>query len=160
MSQRGGDGAVRMAGMQFRKAISTVVLVALLTWSMSALCAPIPVMHSPAHDKMAYRTMVVEHPHMAGMPAHNPPQKMIVIVCYRMHGSGDRDSMSRCLPMPGDEAISGTAKYHDDGQARAYATAHAIPLKFDSPDPSGAPWERAGLRFERSVFESKADLRI
>lgn len=145
--------------MQFRKAISTVVLVALLTWSMSALCAPIPAVHAPARDRLAYRTVVVEHPQIAGMAAH-APHKVIVVVCYRMHGEGDRDAMSRCPTVPGDEAISGTAKYHDDGQARAYATAHATPLKFDSPDPSGAPWERAGLRFERSIFESKADLRI
>jgi hypothetical protein len=151
-----------MTAMQFRKAISTVVLVALLTWSMSALCAPIPVMHAPAGDRIAYRTVVVEHPHMAGMAAHKccPPQKVVVIVCYRMHGNGDCDSLSRCLAMPGDEAISGTAKYHDDGQARACATAHATKLLIGSPEISSAPWERAGLQFERSVLETKADLRI
>lgn len=147
--------------MQFRKAISTVVLVALLTWSMSALCAPIPVIHGPECVKLAYRTMVVEHPRMAGMPSHKCcPQKMVVVVCYRMHGNSECDTMSRCLPMPGAEAISGTAKYHDDGQARACATAHATKLLMGSPDSSGATWERAGLRFKRSVFESKADLRI
>ena len=148
--------------MQFRKAISTVVLVALLTWSMSALCAPIPMMHGVPCEKMAYRTMVLEHPHVKGMASHKccPPQKVVVVVCYRMHGDGDCDSMNRCLMMHGDEAISGTAKYHDDGQARACATAHATNLLIDSPDSSGSPWERAGLRYERSVFAAKADLRI
>jgi len=148
--------------MQFRKAISTFVLVALLTWSMSALCAPIPAMHMPSCEKMAYRTMVMEHPHVKGMASHKccPPQKMVVIVCYRMHGDGDCDSMNRCMVMHGDEALSGTAKYHDDGQARYCATAHATKLLIVSHEASGAPWERAGPRFERTVLDSKADLRI
>ena len=147
--------------MQFRRAISTIVLVALLTWTTSAMCAPLSAMQTPVCDKMAYRTMVMEHPQVKGMASHKccPPQKVVVIVCYRMHGDGGCDSMSRCYPMHGDEAISGTAKYHD-GQARACATAHATKLLVESHETSGAPWERAGLRYERPVFEAKADLRV
>jgi hypothetical protein len=126
--------------MQFRKAISTVVLVALMTWSMSALCAPIPMGHGPECVKLAYRAMVMEHPHTAGVLAYKShvPQKVVVIVCYRMHGDGECDTMSRCLMPPGDQAISGIAKYHDDGQARACATAHATKLLIGPPELSGA----------------------
>ncbi len=104
--------------------------------------------------------MVLEHPRVMASHKCCPPEKMIVIVCYRMHGDGDCDSMSRCLPVGGDEAISGTAKYHDDGQARACATAHATNLLKQSAHVTGAPWERAALRYERSVLDSKADLRV
>ena len=146
--------------MQFRKAISTVVLVALLTWSMSAICTPISAVGGPECIKMAYRTMVMQHPRVMASHKCCPPEQMIVIVCYRMHGDGGCDSMSRCLPIGGDEAISGTARYHDDGQARACATAHATNLLKQSAPSTGAPWERAALRYERSVLDTKADLRI
>ena len=96
---------------------------------------------------------------MAGTRAHNlAPQKVVVIVCYRMHGDSDNDTMSRTRVAPGDEAISGTAKYHDDGQAHACATAHATKLLIGPPELSGATWDRAGS--ERSVLDTKADLRI
>ena len=145
--------------MQFRKSISYVILVALLMWTMSAMCAPLPTAHGPASVKLAYRTMVMEHPQMLGMRAHNlAPQKVVVIVCYRMHGDSDNDTMSRTRVAPGDEAISGTAKYHDDGQAHACATAHATKLLIGPPELSGATWDRAGS--ERSVLDTKADLRI
>jgi hypothetical protein len=147
--------------MQFRKSISYVMLVALLMWTMSAMCAPLPVAHGPACVKLAYRTMVMEHPQQkTGMTAHKccAPKKVVVIVCYRMHGDGDCDAMSRCRFMPDDEAISGTAKYHDDGQAHACATAHATKLLIGPPELSGTTWDRAGS--ERSVLDTKADLRI
>ena len=51
--------------------------------------------HGPRAGKReaAYRTMVMEHPQMAGMRAHNlAPQKVVVIVCYRMHGDSDYDT--------------------------------------------------------------------
>ena len=145
--------------MLFRKAISTVVLVALLTWSMSALCTPISLEHGPECIKMAYRTMVLEHPRV--MAAHKccPPQKMVVIVCYRMHGEGDCDTMRSCT-LIGDQAISGTARYHDDGLARACAHAHATNLLKPSVPSFGAPWERAARLNERPVLDTKADLRV
>ena len=148
--------------MQFRKAISSLVLVALLMWSVSALCAPMAMLHGPSSDKVAYRTMVMQHPHVAGMASHKccPPQKIVVVVCYRMHGDSDCDTMDRCMILHGDEAISGTAKYHDAGQARALATAHATNLLNDESAHSGVIWERAGLRYQKPVFEAKADLRV
>jgi hypothetical protein len=147
--------------MQFRKAISTVVLVSLLMWSVSAMCLPMTMLHGASPDKLAFRTMVLEHPRMAGMVSHqSAPGKMIVIVCYRMHGDSDCDSMDRRLQMNGDEAISGTAKYHDDGQARACATAHATNLLMRETAPSGANWERAGKRYQKPVLATKADMRI
>lgn len=148
--------------MLFRKAISQVLLVALLLWSVSALCVPIEVAHGPACDKLAYRTMVMTHPHVAGMASHRccPPEKMIVVVCYRMHGDGGCDSMRGCGRAPADQAISGTSKYHDAGQARACAMAHATHLLIPSTEHSSANWERAGLRYAPTVLDSKADLRI
>lgn len=141
--------------MQFRKAISMVVLVALMTWSLSALCAPLPAMHGPGSDRLAYRAMVIEHPATQKCCA---PEKMIVIVCYRMHGDGSNPCAARCAVGHGEEAISGTAKYHDDGQARACAMAHATNLLMTGSHFSGATWERAGHPL--TVFESKADLRV
>ena len=147
--------------MLFRKAISTVVLVALLTWSMSALCMPVSMEQGRAACvKMAYRTMVLQHPRVMASHKCCPPEKMIVIICYRMHRDGDCDSMRRCLPFGGDQAISGTAKYQNDGLARACARAHATNLLKPSVPSFGAPWERAAMPTERPVLDSKADLRI
>ncbi len=148
--------------MQFRRAISSVVLVALLMWSVSAMCAPMTMLHAPSPDKMAYRTMVMQHPHMTGMASHKccAPGKIVVVVCYRMHGESDCATMDRCMIMHADEAISGTTKYLDDGQARALATAHATNLLITETDQSGVTWERAGLRYQKPVFEGKADLRV
>src|ERR1700758_5322098 len=125
--------------MQFRKAISSVVLVALLMWSVNAMCAPMTMLHGPSCDKIGYRTMVMQPPHLAGMASHKccPPQKILVIVCYRMHGDSDCDTMDRCMIMHADEAISGTTKYLDDGQARALATAHATNLLVADTAQSG-----------------------
>ena len=147
--------------MEFRKVISTVVLVTLLTWTMGAMCTPLPTVHRAGFDKMAYRTMLMEHPKVAGMPSHKccPPQKMVVIVCYRMHKAGDCDTMNRCRLMHAEVALSGSAKYHDDGQARACATAHATNLLIASSSSSPLR-ERAGLPLQRSVLDAKADLRI
>ncbi|HEY3929397.1 MAG TPA: hypothetical protein VGL89_13570 [Candidatus Koribacter sp.] len=143
--------------MPFRKAISTLVLVTLMLWTLSATAAPLPTMHGPACEKMLYRTMVVHHP-----AAHKccPPETMILIVCYRMHGDEGCDSMRSCRPLQTDEAISGTAKYHDDGQARACATAHAVNLLMPQSEAISAPWVRAGLLPPRSVLEASSDLRI
>ena len=147
--------------MQFRKSISTLLLVTMLLWSVSAMCAPVTTLRGPSQDKMAYRTMVLQHPQMPGMISHHhAPGPVIVVVCYRMHGDRDCDSMARRASMNADEAISGTAKYHDDGQARACATAHAFILLMREPAPCGANWERAGVRYQKPVFEAKADLRI
>lgn len=156
MSQRLGD-VIRQNGraMKFRKSISTVLLATLLMWSMSALCAPITLMPAPVKDRLLYRAMVMEHPHTAHPFA--PSQKVVVIVCYRMHGDHDNDTFTRGLSLPGDEAISGTAKFHD-GKARACAMAHATKLLIATSELSGATWERIGP--SRSVFEAKADLRI
>ncbi len=144
--------------MQFRKSISLVVLLALLTWSMSALCAPVPIVSGSGCPRMAYRTMVIEHPRTHSCCA---PEKMIVLVCYRMHGDGECSTMTRCMTMHGDEAISGTAKYHDDGQARACATAHATNLLIGAAaELSGATWEQAALPHSRPILDLKTDLRI
>lgn len=146
--------------MLFRKAISTVVLLALLTWSMSALCTPVSMEHGAACVKMAYRTVVVQHPRVMASHKCCPPAEMIVIVCYRMHGDGDCDTMRSCMPFGGDQAISGTARYHDDGLARACAHAHVTNLLKPDVPFFGAPWERAAISNERPVLDSKADLRI
>ncbi len=143
--------------MKFRGAISVLVLLAMLTWTLGATCAPLPTMYGPTCVKMMYRTMVVEHP-----ATHKccPPEKMIVVVCYRMHGNGECDQMKRCLMLHSDEAVSGTAKYHDDGQARACATAHATKLLIAPSEHSGATWESAGPLHARPVLDLKSDLRV
>ncbi|ABF42550.1 hypothetical protein Acid345_3549 [Candidatus Koribacter versatilis Ellin345] len=126
------------------------------------MCAPMTMLHAPSCDKMAYRTVMMPHPHVAGMASHKccPPKEILVIVCYRMHGDSDCDTMDGCMMMHADQAISGTTKYLDDGQARAFATAHAINLLNEENAHSGVIWERAGLRYQKPVFEAKADLRV
>lgn len=146
-----------MAPMLLRKAISTVVLTTLLLWTLGSTAAPLPILHGPTCEKMMYRTMVLHHP-----AAHKccPPETMVLIVCYRMHGGEACPDMRSCRPLQADEALSGTAKYHDDGQARACATAHAVNLLTPLSEAISAPWVRAGLLHPRNVFEAKADLRV
>ena len=142
--------------MRLRSSISLTLLFALLLWSMSAICAPMPVVHRAHCTRLLYKTMVVEHP--AAHPG-STPEKMIVVVCYRMHSS-ESDTMTKCASLPADDAVIATAKYHDDGQARSCAVAHATFLLVPTPHIANAPWEGAGHFSSRSVLDTKSDLRI
>lgn len=142
--------------MRSRGVISLFLLATLLMWSMSALCAPLPEVHFAHCTRLIYKTMVVEHP-----AAHKccPPEKMIVVVCYRMHG-GACDTMTNCVSPPSDDALVTTAKYHDDGQARSCALAHATTLLKPNAHLAHTPWEGAAHAPSRLVLDVKADLRI